>query len=88
MDAGVAPTQVPGLDSLPLFDWLGLHAAAAWGWQIIPAVGRVPIRTYLSTSCRLVVLDDLEFEFLCLSLRAVPLRVYGVAERAGGWVWG
>jgi hypothetical protein len=37
----LAASALPALATFPLFDWVGLPAATAWGWSLSPALGYV-----------------------------------------------
>lgn len=37
----LAASALPALASFPVFDWVGLPAATAWGWSLSPALGYV-----------------------------------------------
>ena len=34
-------SQVPALKSFPIFSWVGLPAATAWGWELAPSMGYI-----------------------------------------------
>ena len=34
-------SQVPGLSRFPVFTWIGLSSATAWGWELAPSLGYV-----------------------------------------------
>jgi hypothetical protein len=37
----LAASALPALASFPVFDWVGLPAITAWGWELSPALGYI-----------------------------------------------
>lgn len=37
----LAAAHLPHLATFPVFSWVGLPAATAWGWELAPALGYV-----------------------------------------------